>query len=307
MGTFEVQLLGCGAALPAFNRFPSSQVLNIHEELFLIDCGEGTQFQLTKYNVRRSRIRHIFISHLHGDHVFGLPGLITSYNLTDRKEPLNIYGPMGIEEMILHVLSFSSSSLNFELVFHSIANFKGDVLFENDKLRVKSLPLNHKIPTSGFLFEEKRIKNKLNLQRIQELGIPMEQWKRIEAGEDILTEGIHRVNNQELILESEPLRKYAYCSDTRYQESLVPYLTNVDVLYHETTYLDDLKIKASENGHSTALQAAMIASQCKAKKLLTGHYSSRYENLEAIEAECKMVFDNVILGREGMVVKVGGS
>jgi ribonuclease Z len=305
MGVFEVLLLGCGAALPAFNRFPSAQILNINEELFLIDCGEGTQFQLSKFNVRRSRIHHVFISHLHGDHVFGLPGLITSYNLMDRKDPLHIYGPSGIDDLITHILSFSSSGLNFELIFHPISDYKGATVMENINVKVQSLPLDHKIPTSGYLFTEKVNRKKLNLKRIQELGIPKEYWKKIEDGEDILFKNAERISNEELTLDSNPHRTYAYCSDTRFNTELIPYLTNVDLLYHETTYLDALKLKASENGHSTALQAATIALRSKAKMLLTGHYSSRYEFLDAFENECKSVFENVVIGREGMSVKVG--
>lgn len=303
MESFEVLLLGCGAALPAFNRLPSAQILNCHEQLFLIDCGEGTQFQLAKYKIRKSRIEHIFISHLHGDHVFGLPGLITSYNLLGRKDALHIYAPAGIEEMMNGILFFSSYQLNFELHFHEISNFNGKLIFENEHIRVKSLPMKHKIPASGFLFQEKFKKKNLNLERINELSIPKFFWKNIELGEDIDFNS-KRISNDELTVENKSARTYAYCSDTQYNEALIPYLTGVDALYHETTYLDELSDKARQNGHSTALEAAKIASKCNAGMLLTGHYSSRYENIEPFEQECKSLFENVVLGREGLTVKI---
>lgn len=221
-----------------------------------------------------------------------------------RVEPLHIYGPVGIEEMILHILSFSSAGLNYDLIFHEISNFNGTLVFENDRIKVKSLPLDHKIPTSGYLFEEKQKKKKLNLQRIHELMIPIQEWKHIESGKDILSKDNVLINNEDLTIQNHEKRKYAYCSDTRYQEALIPYLTGVNVLYHETTYLDELKIKAMENGHSTALQAATLANKCHAKMLLTGHYSSRYEHLEEFEKECKSIFENVVIGEEGLLVKV---
>jgi ribonuclease Z len=303
MEPFEVLLLGCGAALPAFNRMPSSQLLNCHDQLFLIDCGEGTQFQLSKYKVKKSRIHHIFISHLHGDHVFGLPGLITSYNLLGRIDPLFIYAPSGIREMMESVLSFSSYQLNFELHFVEVLNFNGQIIFENEHLQVRSLPLKHKIPACGYLFEEKFKKKQIDFEKIKAYSIPQAYWKNIEAGEDILI-GSKKYTNSQFCLENKKSRSYAYCTDTQYNEALIPFLTNVDALYHETTYLDELREKAAENGHSTAREAAMIALKSKAGLLITGHYSSRYEHLEPFEAECKLVFQNVILGREGLSVQI---
>jgi ribonuclease Z len=303
MEIFEIRLLGCNAALPAFGRFPSSQIINIHEQLFLIDCGEGTQFQLIKYNIRRSRIQHIFISHLHGDHIYGLPGLITSFSLMDRQDPLYIYGPVGIKEMISHYLSYSSNNLRFELHFHEVVDYQGKTVYEDDRVKVKSLPLNHTIPTCGYLFEEKIRKHKLNLIRIQEESIPVHLWKQFESGKNIDHDGRQHAY-KDFIVEERRLRKYAYCSDTRYEEKLIPFLNGVDLLYHETTYLDELRDKANDNGHATAKQAAMIAAKSNAKQLLTGHYSSRYENLEPIREECQSYFHNVILGIEGLVVKI---
>lgn len=304
METFEVLLLGCGAALPAYGRYPSAQLINIHEELFLVDCGECTQFQLMKYKIKRSRIHNIFITHLHGDHIFGLPGLITTYNLLDRKDPLHIYGPPGIEEMILKFLAFSAGDLNYDLKFHTITDFNGAVIYENEKLKVRSLPLFHKIPTTGYLFEEKLKKKKLDLKKIEALGIPVKFWKLIESGEDIVLDEKGKIDNAELIIENRPIRKYAYCSDTRYHEALIPFLVDVNLLYHETTYLDEYRTKAYENGHSTALQAAQLALKCGAKKLLTGHYSSRYEDTQVFAQECSSIFDQVVVGMEGLKIQI---
>ncbi len=303
MEPFEVLLLGCGAALPAFDRMPSAQILNCHEQLFLIDCGEGTQFQLARYKVRKSRIHHIFISHLHGDHVFGLPGLITSYNLLGRTDPLYIYAPTGIRELLDCVLLLSSYQLKFDLHISELTNFKGQIVFENEQLRVKTLPLKHKIPACGYLFEEKFKKKQIDFDRVREFNIPQELWKKIEAGEDIEWDS-KNLKNSQLCSQAKKPRSYAYCSDTQYNEALIPFLHNVDALYHETTYLHELKDKASENGHSTAVEAAMIAKKSKARLLITGHYSSRYEHIESFETECLSVFPNVILGKEGLTIRI---
>ena len=303
-GTFEVQILGCGAALPAYNRNPSAHVVRIHEQSYLVDCGEGTQFQFNKYKVKRSKIQHIFITHLHGDHVFGLPGLITSYNLINRQDELHVYGPSGIEKMIRQFLSYAAGEPRFRLEFHEINNLDGDWFFEDSHVRVRSLPLKHKITCCGYLFEEKISKRKLDVAALQKLAIPIKMWNLIESGHDIKLEDGRIFKNDELSISPYRNRRYAYCSDTVYNEQLIPYLTNIDLLYHETTYLDELREKALENGHSTAKQAAQIAAKAGVKCLLTGHYSSRYDSLDKIIEECQSVFPNTILGEEGKVVQI---
>ena len=303
-GTFEVQILGCGAALPAYNRHPSAHLVRIHDQSYLVDCGEGTQFQFNKYGIKRSRIKHIFITHLHGDHVFGLPGLITSYNLINRQDDLHVYGPVGIENMIRQFLSSASGEPRFKLEFHEIYNFDGDWFFEDPHVRVRSLPLKHKITCCGFLFEEKIAKRKLNLELLEQLRIPKQVWNQIETGHDLSLQDGRSFKNEELSIKTNNNRRYAYCSDTIYNERLIPYLTNVDLLYHETTYQDELQEKAFENGHSTSKQAAQIAAKARVVRLLTGHYSSRYDSLDKILEECKSVFPNTILGEEGMVVRI---
>lgn len=303
-GPFELLILGSNGALPAYDRFPSAQLLNIHEQLYLIDCGEGTQFQLKKYGVRISRINQIFISHLHGDHVYGLPGLITTYQLLGRTEPLDIFGPGEIEDLLHSILARTTMGLQFELRIHTISDFNGARIFENDSVCVKSIPLDHKIACSGFLFQEKLSRKKLNISLIQEFGIPLAYYKDLESGKDIILEDGRKFSNKDLVSQGSKKRSYAYCTDTRFAKRILPFIQNVDLLYHETTYLDDMKELAFDHGHSTARQAAEIATLAKAKQLLTGHYSSRYEKLDAIVTECKHYFENTILGIEGLRVAI---
>ncbi len=302
--TFELLILGSNGALPAYNRHPSAQVLRLHDHLFLIDCGEGTQFQLRKYGVRFSRIQHIFISHLHGDHVYGLPGLLTSYQLMGRVDPLFVYGPAELEGFITDVLSYTTNGITYPLHFYSISNFNGELIFEDKYCKVRSLPLVHRMASTGYLFEEKFPRKKLNIEKLKELNIPAVLWKSIEDGEDLqLPDGSCKTNS-EFILEQGTGRRYAYCSDTRYNEQLVPFVKGVDLLYHETTFQEDLKDLAHEHYHSTAKQAATIAKKAEVGSLLAGHYSSRYEQLDQLEKECKEVFKNTIMGLEGMRIPI---
>lgn len=300
---FELCILGCGAALPAYGRYPSSQLLNIHEEWMLIDCGEGSQFQLNKYNLPKSKISKVFISHLHGDHIYGLPGLLTSYQLQDRKAAIEIFGPVGIESMLRQVLTASYSRIAYDIVIHEIEDFNSKIIFENEHFEVRSLPLDHTIPCLGYLFREKSLKRSLDLQKLEELSIPVQSWSAIEKGDSItLPSGIH-FTNQELTKEAKPLRSFAYCSDTRYKSDLSSFLENVDLLYHEASFLEKEKDKAEDRGHSTAFQAGQIALASKAKRLVLGHFSSRYKDLEDIEKECCSVFPHCWIGREGMRIR----
>ncbi|MBK8955848.1 MAG: ribonuclease Z [Saprospiraceae bacterium] len=303
-GPFELLVLGSNGALPAYDRFPSSQLLNIHEHYYLIDCGEGTQFQLKKYGVRLSRIHRIFITHLHGDHIYGLPGLITTFQLLGRIEPLDIFGPAHIEDLLNAVLSRTTMGLQFELRIHPIHNFMGACVYEDEHVTVRSLPLDHKVPCSGFLFQEKQNRKKLHIEKIQQLNIPLAYYKILEAGEDIQLEDGRSFANESLVLPAPASRKFAYCTDTRFNKQILPFIQNVDLLFHETTYLDEMAELAYEHGHSTARQAAEMAKLAKAKQLLCGHYSSRYEQLEPILEECKSVFDNTILGKEGLRISI---
>ncbi len=302
--SFELLVLGSNGALPAFDRHPSAQILKLHHHVFLIDCGEGTQFQLRTYGVRISRIQHIFISHLHGDHVYGLPGLLTSYQLMGRTEPVFLYGPAELEEFILKVLSYTTHAIQYPLHFRHVTQFNGEVLFEDSCCKVSALPLVHKIPCTGFLFEEKFPRKKLHIEKIKESNIPLEFWKKLEEGEDLLLPDGSFISNRELTLDQGPGRRFAYCSDTRFSEELAPYIDGVELLYHETTFLDELKDLAHEHYHSTCRQAATIAKMAGVGTLLAGHYSSRYEQLDQLEQECKEIFPNTLMSYEGMNIQI---
>ncbi len=300
--TFEVLILGSNSALPVKGRSPSAQIVNIHEQLLLIDCGEGTQFRLAEYRVKRSRIDHILISHLHGDHVFGLPGLITSYNHSGRKNTLHIYGPESLDEYLDTNLRLSAAELQFELDIHILsANTYKKVLAHNG-FEVYCFPLDHRIPTVGYLIKEKHPHFHLDGSKIQSVDIKYR--KDLQSGNDVVLEDGTVLRAVDYLADHRPARSYAYCSDTRYCEKLLPYIQGVDLLYHETTYLDEMKEKAKETGHSTARQAAEIARKANAGCLVTGHYSSRYDDLQVILDECLAFFPNTVLGIDGLKIRV---
>ena len=301
---FQLQILGCNSALPANNRFPSAQVLNIREQLFLIDCGEGTQIQMSKFAVKRNRINQIFISHLHGDHVFGLAGLITSYNHFGRSNPLSIFAPPGIEEMIDTQLRCSGSILNFELNFIEVDPTIEKNIFTNEVVEVHTIPLTHRVPTCGYLFKEKFEHRNIDKQKIEEHQLSVEEIKKIKNGEGIVLSDLGFVECEFFLLPERKTRSFAYCSDTVYKESIVPQIMEVDLLYHETTFCEEHKDRADTTLHTTAKQAAQIAKLAKAGKLITGHYSSRYVDLSCILEEAKSIFPETELGIEGLVFSV---
>jgi ribonuclease Z len=303
-GTFEVLVLGSNGALPAYERFPSSQLLHVNERLYLIDCGEGTQFQLRKYGVRISRIRQIFITHLHGDHVYGLPGLITTFQLMRRSEKLEIFGPPGIQSFCEQVLGWTTSQLQFELRCHELRELNGVQFFDDDAVRVSALPLEHKVPCVGYLFREKKERRKLDAVRLRAEGIPEICWRSLERGEDVQLPDGRRLAHAEYTISPPPGRSFAYCADTIYTRALLPYLHKVDLLYHETTFLHELEATAKEYGHSTTVQAAELAREADVRALLTGHYSARYEDPETLAMECRSVFAPVITGKEGLKIIV---
>lgn len=264
MKTFSITILGSGAAIPLVNRNPSSQLINIQERLFLVDCAEGTQVQLRKNHIRIQKIKNIFISHLHGDHYYGLIGLITSMHLLGRKEELRIFAHKDLEAIINLHLKASNTELRYPLIFHHIDPEENKIVYEDDIITIESIPLNHNFPTMGFLFREKQ-----SLQNIKK----------------------------------DP-RSYAYCSDTAYHAPIIPIIKNVDLLYHEATFMDDKVNKAIENFHSTAKQAADIALKANAKKLIIGHYSARYKDLKKILAEAKSIFPDTILADDGKMINI---
>ncbi|HLF35549.1 MAG TPA: ribonuclease Z [Cyclobacteriaceae bacterium] len=297
--TFILKILGANSAAPAFNRNQTSQVLQAGSQTFLIDCGEGTQLRLGKSGVKINKIDHVFISHLHGDHFFGLVGLLSTMHLFGRSKPLNIYCPAPLQEIIDIQLRYSDTRLNFPVNYLFTDMMEHDLLYENKEIEVNKFPLDHSIFCTGFLFREKPGKRKVIPEKIPK-NLPVKEIARLKEGLDILNE-----NGEVIYLNSEytlPPRKtysYAYCSDTRYNESIIETVREVDLLYHEATFGDDMKERAAETYHSTAREAALIAKKSNAGKLLIGHYSVRYRELDILLQEACSIFPNTGLAIEG--------
>ncbi|AWG22020.1 ribonuclease Z [Flavobacterium faecale] len=295
----KLTILGCYAATPRTFTNPTAQVLEIKNRLFLIDCGEGTQVQLRKNKIKFSKINHVFISHLHGDHFFGLIGLISTFSLLGRTTDLHVHGPKGIKEISLLQLKLSNSYTNYNLYFHELESLESEIIFEDDKVIVKTIPLQHRVYTNGFLFEEKIESRKLNLSIVERYGIEKCYYQNIKNGKDITLDSGEVVSNDKLTFDPDPTMQYAFCSDTRYNEAILPIIEGVDVLYHEATFLESEKALAQKTMHSTAIEAATIAKKANVKKLILGHYSTRYESIDLFQKEAKTVFDNVVLGDDG--------
>lgn len=296
---FDLTLLGVNAATPAFDRHPSAQVLCIQEHYFLIDCGEGTQMQMLKYGVKRNKINHIFISHLHGDHIFGLVGLLTSYGLNGRLAPLDIFSPAGLQEMIDVQVRYAGGGLPYPVRFHEVNCSESAIVFENDQLTVRSIPLEHRVPTSGYLFKEKWRPRNMRPEKIQAYQIHFSEIPGIKAGADFTLPDGTVIPNAELTFDPPTPRSFAYCSDTRYTETIIPIIKGVDLLYHESTFCTEFQEQAELSMHSTAKEAATIAKKAGVKKLLLGHYSSRYRELDPFVEEAKSIFQESYLGEEG--------
>lgn len=296
---FELTILGCNAAIPAFDRHPSAMVLNVREKLFLIDCGEGTQIQMNRYNIKRSRINHLFISHLHGDHIFGLAGLLTSMSLAGRTEGLAIFSPDGLEQMVRLQLKLSHSFLTYPLQFTVVDTTQSSLVFEDEDVEVSTIPLKHRIPTAGYLFREKPRPLNVIPEKLKAYQIPVEAIKFIKKGNDYIDPDGKVIAVEELTLPPFLPRSFAYCSDTAYLPDLIPLIRGVDLLYHETTFGEEKLEQAHQTMHSTAKQAAQIAKAAEVGQLLMGHYSSRYANLDGLHAEATAVFPSTVLGVEG--------
>lgn len=295
----NLTILGCYAATPRTITNPTSQVLEIRNRLFLIDCGEGTQVQLRKNKIKFSKINQVFISHLHGDHFFGLIGLISTFALLNRTTDLHIYGPKGIKEIINLQLRLSNSWTKYDLYFHELESKESETIFEDDKVIVKTIPLNHRVYTNGFLFQEKIRERKLNLDAVLNYEIETCYYQNIKNGKDITLDDGRVIENDKLTFDPMPPLSYAFCSDTVYNESIVPFLTNVDVLYHESTFLDSEEALAGKTMHSTAKEAARIALKANVKQLILGHYSTRYENIGLFKEQAETIFPNVLLADDG--------
>ena len=295
----KLTILGCYAATPRTFTNPTSQVLEIKNRLFLIDCGEGTQVQLRKNKIKFSKINHIFISHLHGDHFFGLIGVVSTFALLGRTSDLHIYGPKGIKQIITLQLQLSNSWTNYGLFFHELESNASETIYEDDKVLVKTIPLKHRVYTNGFLFQEKVGERKLNLDAVQNYGIETCYYQKIKNGNDIKLEDGTLINNHKITFDPVPAKSYAFCSDTVYDESILPIIKNVDILYHESTFLKSEEALAKKTLHSTATQAATIALKAGAKQLVLGHYSTRYESIEKFREEAETIFEKVLLADDG--------
>jgi ribonuclease Z len=295
----NLTILGCYAATPRTFTNPTSQVLEIRNRHFLIDCGEGTQVQLRKNKIKFSKINHIFISHLHGDHFFGLIGLVSTFMLLNRTTPLYIYGPKGLQEIIKLQLKLSNSWPNYELIFNELDSSESQVIFEDDKVIVKTIPLKHRIYTNGFLFQEKIGDRKLNLDAVQNFEIETCYFQKIKNGKDITLEDGRIIANSLLTFDPISPKSYAFCSDTIATDQFLPIIENVDVLYHEATFLDSEETLAHKTMHSTARQAARIALKANAKKLLLGHFSTRYNTISLFKEEAESIFKEVYLCDDG--------
>lgn len=295
----KLTILGCYAATPRTFTNPTSQILEIKNRLFLIDCGEGTQVQLRRNKIKFSKINHIFISHLHGDHFFGLIGLISTFSLLNRTTDLHVHGPKGIKEIIMLQLRLSNSWTNYDLFFHELDSKESEIIFEDDKVTVKTIPLKHRVYTNGFLFEEKIGERKLNLDAVQNYEIDSCYYQKIKNGKDITLEDGRIIENEHLSFDPIPAKSYAFCSDTAYHEAVIPIIKNADVLYHEATFLDSEENLASKTLHCTAKQAATIALKSNVKQLILGHYSTRYENIEMFKEEAITIFPEILLADDG--------
>lgn len=296
--SFELKILGSNSATPVFNRHHSSQFLSIENEHFLIDCGEATQHQLIRFKIKINKISYIFISHLHGDHYLGLPGLISTMHLNGRSRELHIFGPPGLAEILTVSMKYSETILSYPVIFHELDTEKAKVILDLENLTVETIPLNHRIKCCGFLFREKP-----KLKRIDKEVIPpnisLLEIVALKKGEDIYRDGVLYLKNEEYTLPAKRSRSYAYCSDTRYKEDILPQIMNVDLLYHESTFLDDMKERAIETFHTTALEAATLARKANVRQLILGHFSSRYKDLDPLLEEAKPVFENSFLAIEG--------
>lgn len=304
MEPFRIHILGCGSALPTLRHNASCQIVEIRGKMFMIDCGEGTQIQVRRSKVHFSKIQGVFISHLHGDHCFGLLGMISTFGMTGRTAPLHVYAPSAFKEYFLQSLKLFCDSLEYDVVFHSIDADRSEIIYEDRSLTVETIPLEHRIPCCGFLFREKQYMPHIRREMIDFYNIPVSQINNIKMGASWVTEDGKKISNDKLTFPAEPPRSYAYCSDTRFIDTLYKKVERVTVLYHESTYADDFQERAKLYFHSTAREAAMVAKKAKAGKLLLGHYSARYTNEEILLSQAQSIFPNSSLTNEGMVIDI---
>ncbi len=303
MTDFQVTILGNGSAVPTKHQNPSAQILQHGHCRFLIDCAEGTQIQMIKYHVSRKSLSHIFISHLHGDHYFGLIGLISTLHLYGREQPLHIFGPKPLEEIVRLQLKYSDTRLKYSLLFHVLRD--AEMIYEDSVLEISCFPLNHRIPTWGFVFREKEKERNLRKDFVARYAPGVEQMHRIKQGSDFVLPDGKIIKNKEITTDPPLPRSYAYCSDTAYNQKIIPFIRSVDMLYHEATFDDALAGVAAEKFHSTARQAAQIAAEAGVGKLLLGHFSARFSDVSHLLEEAREVFENTLLSIQGETYVVG--
>lgn len=299
----KLTILGCHSATPHADKAPTAQLLSTKKHHFLIDCGEGTQVLLRKAKVKFVHIKHIFISHLHGDHFYGLPGLISTFRLLGREAPLHIYGPVGIQEAVTLLLKLADSWTNYPLHFHELSEKEPVCLFSEDEMEVHTIPLKHRVYTNGFLFRETPTELKINPEAVEKLRIDKSLMRNLIQGKDVVNLDGETISNAQVTYDSYPSKAYAFCSDTAYHPEMTRQIQGVDVLYHEATFLDDNQELAKKTNHSTAKQAAQIAKDANVSRLILGHYSSRYKDLTLFQSEAGEIFDNVELAYDGYTLE----
>jgi len=301
---FTLTILGTSSAIPTRDRFPTSQVVNSYGRYYLLDCGEGTQIQLRKYHISFQRIDHIFISHLHADHFLGLPGLLSTMDLLGRTRELHIYAPEELEIFMNGFKQATFTVFKFPIHIHYLPKKKDELLFENDHITIHAFPLKHRVACHGFVFTEKPKKPNVKKSAIDQFRLSIEQILTIKNGEDVFDEDGNAILKQHLITEAPTPKKYAFVTDTLYNEAIIPFIKEVDLLYHEATFAHEMLARAKETGHSTARQAGILAQKANVKKLLIGHYSVRYDDLNVLLEEAKTEFGKVECAVEGMKIEI---
>lgn len=304
MAEFNINILGCGSALPTTRHLATSQIVDLRDKLYMIDCGEGTQVQMRRMRVRFGRLAHIFISHLHGDHCFGLPGLISTLGMLGRTGELVVHGPKEVETYLRPVMDLFCRGMEFEVRFNPVDTRSYSLVMEDRSLSVYSIPLKHRIPTCGYLFAEKPKEAHIIREMTDFYQVPVRCMKDIKQGQDYVTPEGEVIPNSRLTRPAAPPKRYAFCSDTAYNRSIIPIIEGADLLYHEATFAECDLARAKETFHSTARQAAEIARDAHVKRLVIGHYSARYEDLSELHREAEAVFPGTILGNEGTVIPV---
>ena len=304
MEKFEVVIIGCGCALPTSRHFNAAQVVNLRNKLFLIDCGEGTQIQFRRNKLNFNKLGHIFISHLHGDHFFGLMGLISTFNLLGRTAQLYVHAPAPLRNILQPQIDYFCQEMNYEVILDEIDSTKHQLIYEDRSVEVWSLPLNHRVPCCGFLFKEKPLKKHIIADKIKQYNIPIYAINSIKDSKDYTLSDGTIIPNDQLTTPADPTRSYAYCSDTRYLPQLAEYLQDVDILFHEATFGEDKKNLAFATYHSTAAQAATLAKECHAKKLFIGHYSARYDDENILLNEAREIFPETFLTKEDEIIQI---